>query len=306
MNVSRSAAGRRWDLMDPHELARIDDLDLVARGVVEGFLIGLHRSPSRGFSVEFAEHRPYVQGDDFRFVDWKLYARTDRLYVKQFEEEPNLRAWLVLDESRSMDWASDPDRLPTKLRYARMVAASLGLLLLRQGDAPGVLTFDEEVRHRLPARAARAQWWHLLATLSAPGAGGRTRAAGVLEELRVRTRRRGLVALVSDLLLDVEDTRETLRRLRHDGHEVVIVHTLDPGERELPAAGEAVFFDPETGREVAANSALLRDRYRDAVEGALAEWRASAASMGAEWLTASTAEPLGAVLRGWLRVRKRI
>lgn len=297
------ARERRLDLADPRELAAIDDLELVARGVVEGFLIGLHRSPFRGFSVEFAENRPYNPGDDVRFVDWKVYARSDRLFVKQYEEETNLRAWLLLDVSRSMDWSSDPG-LPTKLRYARILSASLALLLLRQGDAPGVLAFDDGVRRRHPPRASRRPWAGLLGALSQEPGGG-TDAAAVLDELALRLRRRGLVVLVSDLLLDPDPTREALRHLRHQGHEVILFHLLDPGERELPAAGEAVFFDPETGLEVEANSAALRRRYREAVDRALAEWREAAISMGAEHVPLGTDAALGPALRAFFRARRR-
>ena len=149
-------------------LASLGNLEFVARSVVEGFLIGLHRSPHRGFSVEFAENRPYVPGDDVRHVDWRMYARSDRYYVKQYEEETNLRAYLAVDTSASMDWTSSPGRLLSKLEYARLTAASLAYLLLRQGDSVGLLAFDERIRVRVPPRGTRRHLGTLLASLGGP------------------------------------------------------------------------------------------------------------------------------------------
>lgn len=293
------------DLLDPRELSRVLDLELVARGVVEGFLIGLHRSPDRGLSAEFAENRLYNPGDDVRFVDWKVYARTDRIYIKQFEEETNVRAHLLVDASRSMGWTSDPGAFPAKLAYARMLAACLALLLLRQGDAPGLTVFDTAVRTELPPRATRASWWRLVRTLEGEEPAGETRAESAIRELASRARRRGLVVLVSDLLLDADATRAALRYLRHVGHEVLVFHLMDPGERELPAAGEAIFFDPETGEEVRANSAALRREYREAVESHAAAWRRGCLEMGAEYARLTTDAPLGVALRRFLEMRAR-
>ena len=297
---------RRLDLAAPQELARLANLELVARGVVEGFLIGLHRSPHRGFSVEFAEDRPYGPGDDARFMDWKVYGRTDRLFIKQFEEETNLRAYLLLDVSRSMGWSSDPDRIPSKLDYARLLAASLSLLLVRQGDAAGLLTFDERVQTHIDPRGARTHWRRMVNELAAARVGGQTNAGSALQEIAGRMRRRGLVILVSDLLVDSPTTRTAIRFLRHRGHEVLLFHLLDPGERELPAAGEAIFFDPETGEELEANSATLRREYREAVTRSIDGWRREAAGCGAEYCLVSTDAPLASALLTYLRKRARL
>ena len=292
--------------MDPRELARLSNLELVARGVVEGFLFGLHRSPYRGFSVEFAENRLYNVGDDPRFVDWKVYARSDRLFIKQFEEETNLRAYILLDASLSMDWSSDAERFPSKLEYAKMLAASLALLLLRQGDATGLLVFDDAVRRHLGPRAVQIQWRRLLRELVAIEVGGGTDAGVALRDLVGRLRRRGLVILVSDLLVDAPATRTALRYLRHRGHELLVFHVMDPGERELPASGEAVFFDPESGDELGANSAALRRQYRDAVTDAIQEWRRESLGMGADYAVVTTDTPLGLALRNYLHKRARL
>ncbi len=304
--TSRAGARERLDLASPREIAGMAHLELVARGVVEGFLIGLHASPKRGFSAEFAENRPYNRGDDLRYLDWKVYARSDRLFVKQFEEETNLRAYLLLDVSRSMSWVSDPARFASKLEYARLLAAALSLLLIRQGDATGLVAFDDRLRAHLAPRTTRRHWRRLLTELTGLESGGRTDAGSALRDLAGRLRRRGLVVLISDLLVDPETTRTALRFLRHRGHEVLLFHVMDPGERELPAAGEAIFFDPETGEELGANSAALRRRYRDAVEAAIAGWRREALRWGAEYALLTTDTPLGLALRQFLHKRSRL
>lgn len=303
---SRDAASQRLDLASPRAVAGLAHLELMAQGVVEGFLIGLHRSPYHGFSAEFAENRPYNRGDDTRFLDWKVYARSDRLFIKQFEEETNLRAYVLLDVSGSMAWVSEADRYPTKLQYARLLAASLSLLLMQQGDATGLLAFDETLRAHLAPRTTRRHWRRLLAELESLAADGRTEASGALKEIAGRLQRRGLVILISDLLVDPDTTRTALRYLRHRGHEVIVFHIMDPGELELPAAGEAVFFDPETGEELGTNSAALRRRYREAVEGAIAGWRREALRVGAEYALITTDTPFGLALRRFLRKRSRL
>lgn len=306
MTSPLAASRQRLDLASPRELVGLSHLELVARGIVEGFLIGLHDSPKRGFSAEFAENRAYNPGDDLRYLDWKVYARTDRLFVKQFEEETNLRAYILLDVSLSMGWVSDSERYPTKLEYARLLAASLSLLLIQQGDATGLIAFDEVMRGHVAPRTTRRHWRRLLAELTHLEPDGKTDAGTALKDLSGRLQRRGLIIVISDLLVDSDTTRTSLRYLRHRGHEVILFHVMDPGERELPAAGEAIFFDPETGEELGANSAALRRRYREAVEGAIAGWRKEALRCGADYSLLTTDMPLGLALRRFLRKRSRL
>jgi uncharacterized protein (DUF58 family) len=302
-----TAPGRpRADLLEPRDLAALGGLEFVARTVVEGFLAGLHRSPHRGFSVEFAEHRMYQPGDDLRYIDWRMFGRSDRYYVKQFEEETNLRAYLLLDASASMDWSSGGPALPPKLWYARQLAASLALLLLRQGDAVGVLAFDESIRSYLRARGGRRQWTDVLRALAETGGGGRTDAAPALNDIAGRLRRHGLVILISDLLLEAETTRRALRYLRHRGHEVLVFHLIDPGERELPGIGDARFVDPETGEELPVSVADLRREYRAAVERALTEWRDALVPQGIDHIVVGTDQPFAHALRAYLRKRERL
>jgi uncharacterized protein (DUF58 family) len=297
---------RRADLLRPAELAALGGLEFVARHVVEGFIAGLHRSPHRGFSVEFAEHRMYQAGDDLRFIDWRMFGRSDRYYIKQFEEETNLRAYLLLDVSASMDWTSAPAALPPKLWYAKQLAASLALMLVRQGDAVGLLAFDDALRSHTAARGGRRHWHELLRTLDGLQASGRTDPGTALRELAGRLRRRGLVILLSDLLVDPDATRLALRFLRHRGHEVLVFHLLDPGERELPAVGDVRFYDPETGDELPISAGDMRSEYRETVERAIAEWRAQLAPHGIDYVVSSTDEPMTGALRSYLHKRERL
>ncbi len=297
---------RRPDLLGPRELAALGGLEFVARHVVEGFLAGLHRSPHRGFSVEFAEHRAYQPGDDLRYIDWRMYGRSDRYYVKQFEEETNLRAYLLVDASASMAWSSAPGTLPPKLWYAKQLSACLSLLLLRQGDAVGLIGFDEAIRAHIGPKGGRRHWHDLLRSLEPLEATGRTEAASALRDIAGRLSRRGLVVLCSDLLVDPESTRLALRFLRHRGHEVLVFHLVDPGERELPGERDARFVDPETGDELPVSVADLRSEYREAVERALAEWHRTLVPQGVDYVILGTDQPMVHALRMYLRKREKL
>ncbi len=286
----------RADQLDPAVLAALGHLELVARWVVDGFITGLHRSPRKGFSVEFAEHRPYMPGDDLRYLDWRIAARADRWVVKQFEEETNARAVLVLDTSKSMQWTGDPSRL-TKLAYAERLIAAIALLLLRQRDAVGLVRFDAGLRNVIPPRAQRAQWRRLVAALNEPGGGDSSDVAGAMMQAGRIVRRPGFVVVVSDLLVDSAPVAEAARTLRARGHEVLMVHVMDPAERDFPESGEALYRDPESRLEVAAAPSDVRASYQVTVREALDEWRAGLGSAGARYALATTDEPFGRPLR---------
>jgi uncharacterized protein (DUF58 family) len=308
MNDTRpqTRAGARADLLDPATLSQLGGIELIARAVVEGFIMGLHRSPHRGFSAEYAELRAYQAGDDLRYIDWRMYGRSDRYYVKQFEEETNLRAYLLLDVSESMGWSSNPGVLPTKLWYAQHLAASLALILLRQGDSVGMAAFHDKVVDRLEARGGRRQWHEAVRRLRAIQAAGRTSAETALRDIAVRLRRRGLVILLSDLLVAREETLTALRFLRHQGHEVLVFHLIDPGERELPPGSEARFVDPETDAELMVSVADIRSEYREAVREALAEWQRDLKPHGIDYHVVDTDASLALALRAYLRKRERL
>lgn len=292
--------------MDPATLAALGRLEVISRWVVDGLLAGLHRSPKKGFSVEFAEHRPYQPGDDLRFMDWKVAARADKWLIKQYEEETNLRCTIVLDVSRSMDWKSAPGLL-TKLAYAERMVAALALLLIRQRDAVGLIRFDDRLRSVVPPRSRTVQWKRILGALADPGAGHGSDAAGALRQAGKLIRRRGMVILVSDLLLDAQEVDDTVHALRAQGHDVTVLHLLDPAEASfvLPT-GEAMFVDPEQGDSLAATPADVRDAYQATVREAIEEWRARFAGAGAFYEPIRTDQPFGVPLRRAFAARQRL
>ena len=307
MNTSHTASNAsRPDLLDAATLSQLGGIELIAREVVEGFLMGLHRSPHRGFSAEFAELRAYQAGDDLRYIDWRMFGRSDRYYVKQFEEETNLRAHLLVDVSESRGWSSDPGVLPSKLWYAKHLAASLALILLRQGDSVGMAAFHDVVVERVRARGGRRQWTERTHHLAALEASEGTSAERAIRDLAVRLKRRGLVILLSDLLVRPEETLTALKFLRHHGHEVLVFHLLDPGERELPPVSEARFFDPETNDELLVSIPDIRIEYRAAVADALEEWRDNLRPHGIDYHVLETDQPLSNALRTYLRKRERL
>src|SRR6266508_155422 len=289
-------AAQRLDLLDPADVARLGGIEIVAQGVVEGFLAGLHRSPFRGFSLEFTEHRAYQPGDELRYLDWRILARSDRLFVKQFEEETNLRAMLLVDASRSMAWQGTPERL-TKRAYADRLAAALALILLRQRDATGILTFDEEVRQLIPARVKAGQWTRLVRGLLDTPDGLGTAAQAALQRITALLARRGLVVLLSDLLFDRDLALVALRYLRHRGHQVIVFHLMDPAEAELGGPPEVRFRDPESSASVVVRPRELARAYAETVRREISAWRTACRRHGIAYHHVLTDMPFGMALR---------
>jgi uncharacterized protein (DUF58 family) len=255
-------------LVDARAFAAIEDLELVARGVVEGFLHGLHRSPYVGFSVEFASHREYRQGDDLRHLNWKLYAKHEKLYIKQYDAETNLDCHLVLDVSGSMD-ASNAG--PSKRRYAAMMAAALAHLGLRQRDAVGITLFADKVLAHLKPRAKSNQLDEVLRTIVRTEVGRPASNLGALHEAAALMPRRGLVVLISDLLFEADDVFSALDHFRFRGHDLLILQVLDPVERSMPLEGMVRFHDLETGEELMTRADEIGPTYRAAVDAWLDE-----------------------------------
>jgi uncharacterized protein (DUF58 family) len=295
----------RADLIDPASLATLGRIEIVARWIVDGFLTGLHRSPRKGFSVEFAEFRPYQPGDDLRYIDWKVVARADRWMIKQFEEETNTRAAIVLDVSRSMDWSGSSTRL-TKLRYSEQIVAAIALLLIRQRDAVGLIRYDDRLRTVLPARARSVQWRRIVRALLEESAGKDSRMAEGVQQAAKLIRRPGILIVISDLLVDIDAMERALRVARAAGHQVTVLHIMDPSERELDTPGEAVFVDPESDVEVAANVADVRTAYSATVEAAIEEWRSRLSALGAGYEVIMTDAPFGVPLRRAFATRQRL
>ncbi len=265
---------------DPEVLSRIAGLSLRAKHVVEGTISGLHRSPFHGFNVEFAEYREYSPGDDLRRLDWRVLGRTDRFYVKQYEEESNLRATLVLDTSASMRYGA---RALNKFHYAAVAAASLATLLVEQQDPVGLALFDSQMREVLPPAATQAQLARIIGLLENARPDRETQLGDVLTTLAEQIKRRGLVVIFSDLLTDREPLDDGLRRLQYRGHEIIVFHVLDPDELELPFNDLVMFRDIEGTEELYAEPWSFRKTYRQAMEAFLAELRGTCAARGVEY-----------------------
>jgi uncharacterized protein (DUF58 family) len=291
----------------PDAIARIARLELRARAVVEGVLAGLHKSPFKGQSVEFLQHREYARGDDLRRVDWKVWGRQDRFTVKEFEEETNLRLTLLVDCSASMDYQPDrPAAAAARLgKYdcAATLAASLAWLALSHGDAVGCTVFDDHVRAATPARTARSHLGDIVEVLERPRAGRPTAFAPVLREMAEKLPPRGLVAIVTDLLGDREGMFQGMRLLRKRGHDLVLVHVMDDDELDFPFEGPTRFEGLELPEQVACNPRALRAGYLEAVEAFLGEARRRAAAAKCDYTLVRTGEPVDAALVKFLSRR---
>jgi uncharacterized protein (DUF58 family) len=284
-------------VIDPALLARIGDLELVARMIVEGLVSGLHRSPFHGYSAEFSQYRHYRPGDDLKYVDWKLVARTDRVYTKQFRETTNMSASIVVDTSGSMGFPLDR---PSKLRYAVIAAAALAHLISTQGDAIGLVTADSF----LGARPGRQHLRRLLAALTSLTAKESWRPVETIRRAAERLGRRGLLLVLSDFYDDEDETFGELRRAARLGHEVVLFHVMSREEIEFTYRRDVEFVDLESGRALAVDAAQARRAYLDAVAAFVERWRRRAGAEGFQHLLAVTDMPHDRMLRNFLLARQ--
>jgi uncharacterized protein (DUF58 family) len=288
--------------LDPAVVARLGTLELKARTIVEGFLSGLHRSPFKGFSVEFAEYRQYMPGDDLSTIDWKIYARNDRYYVKKFEEETNLDCHVLIDVSGSMAYGSGP---VTKFEYAACLAASLGFLMTRQRDAIGLMAFDERIVTMLPASARPGQLRAFLVTLDRLRLGRETHLAGPLDRLCEALTKRGMVVLISDLLDDPEAVIRGVKHFKFRGSDVIVLHVLDPHEIEFPFDRATRFEDLETSEEIVAVPGAVRSHYLERIGGLIEQYRRDFGSAGIDYVLVPTSRPLEMTLLSYLSTRAR-
>jgi uncharacterized protein (DUF58 family) len=289
-------------LLDPAVLSAIGDLELVARVTVEGTVSGLHRSPFHGYSAEFSQYRHYRPGDDLKYVDWKLFARTDRVYTKQYRETTNMPAQVAVDASASMAYRGAAP--VSKLAYARLLAAALSHLLSGQGDAVGLVTFADALRDYLPSRAGRLHLRRILVALTKLEASGATSCGAALRCAIDFLKRRGLLVLISDLYDEGESVESELRRAIRIGHEVAVFHVLSADEIALPFKHDVELEDLETGRRML-TSAAVRDSYRDGFRRFLDRWRTICASSGIDYYRVTTDMRLDSALRDYLRRRTR-
>lgn len=288
-------------LIDPASLMRIKSIELRAKVVVEGFWHGIHRSPYHGFSVEFSEYRQYTHGDDPRFLDWKVYARSDRYFIKRFEDETNLRCHFVIDNSRSMGFGSLEYNKGT---YAATLAATLARFLFLQGDAVGLTTFDEDVDDYIPARNRPGHLQRLMLALEKAPAGKGTDLTAPLRRVADLLRKRGLVLFLSDMLAPLDKVEEELGMLKAGGHEVVLMHVLDPAELEFDFEKATHFRDLETGAEFFIDPETARTDYLHRLDLHLAAIKGASGAHGMDYILVRTDAPLETVLYDFLSGRR--
>ena len=290
--------------LSPEVVSQLARIDLVARLVVEGFITGLHRSPYHGFSVEFAEHRQYMPGDPTRDIDWKAYGRTDRLYVKQYEEETNLKAYILLDCSGSMGLKAGGS--VTKFDYGSYLSAALTYLMLRQRDAVGLVTFDTRIRRYIPPRSVRSHLSVVLKELEASTTTDQTRAAETFHQMAERISRRGLIVVISDLLDDPDEVLMGLKHFRHKGHEVLVFHVLDPRERDFAFGGEAKFVDLETQQEIRTQPWHIRQAYQLLMSRMIDKYHRVCRESRIDYVPMDTSQDFGTALLRYLAKRSRL
>lgn len=289
-------------LLSPESIRQIKRLDLRARMVVRGFLQGLHASPYQGFSVQFSEHRRYNRGDDPKLIDWLVYAKTDRYYVKRYEAETNLTGYLLIDLSESMGFTHR--QTMTKFEYATCLAASLTYLMTMQQDPVGLLTFDEKLHALLPARSRRGHLGDVMAQLSRLRPSGKTDIANCLAQTSAMLKHHSLVMLFSDLLADPAEIIPALARLRHGGHDVIVFHVLDEAEVHFPYDGPMLFEDPESGETVSVDASGFRDDYLRQVEAFREELRGGCHQLRVDYVPLDTSMPFDKALTEYLQQRQ--
>jgi uncharacterized protein (DUF58 family) len=288
--------------LDPAIIARLGTIDLKARTIVEGFLTGLHRSPYKGFSVEFAEYRQYLPGDDLATLDWKVFARSDKHFVKKYEEETNLTCHMLIDVSKSMGYASGEI---TKLQYASYLAGALAYLMHRQRDSFGLIAFDESIAALLPASARSSHLRAVLLALERLELGAGTNVAKPLNDLAAAMRKRGMVVLISDLLDDPAKVLDGLKHFRYRGTDVIVFHILDPYELKFPFEQAARFRDMETDEEVMAVPGSIREDYVGRMQGLIEFYRRELQLSGIDYCLLETSQHLELGLMSYLMTRHR-
>jgi uncharacterized protein (DUF58 family) len=293
-----------YKYLEPEALARVKNLSMVARGVVEGSMTGLHASPYKGFSVEFAEHREYTPGDDPRHLDYKMLARTERLYVKQYEEETNMRVQILLDTSGSMGY-SHAAKI-TKLDYGSYLTAILSYMMTRQQDAVGLTTFDTEIRLDMPARSSARHFDEMMHQLEAVKPDHQTGIAETLHKLANRFKKRCLIVLISDLYDEPEAVMRALHHFRHRRHEVIVFQVFDKAEIDFPFRETVAFYDLESGERIQIDPAYVRDVYVEQVEQFIETYRRGCAESRIDYVMTDTTTPYDFMLSRYLTKRAQL
>ena len=290
--------------LNPAIISKLNSLELKARLVVEGFMVGLHKSPYHGFSVEFTEHRPYMQGDNLKDVDWKVYGKTERYFIKQYEEETNLKSYILLDTSKSMDYTSGENI--TKLNYSIILVAALSYLMIKQQDAVGLSLYSEQIDKYFPPKATRAYLLEILKNLSTVKASSKTNTAASLNSIAEKIKRRGLVVIVSDFFDDINSILSALKYFRYKNNEVIVFQVLDPLERSFAFGRDAVFKDLETGAEMTTQPYQIQKAYKDAMSNFISKIKSECRNSNIEYNLIETSTPFDKAIFNYIQKRSRL
>ena len=282
---------------------KINSLSLRAKLAVEGFIIGLHKSPYQGFSIEFSEHRPYSYGDEIKHIDWKIMAKTDKLYIKQYEEETNLKCYILFDKSSSMKYASEDI---SKFEYAKTICAALSYLMIKQQDAVGLTLFDKKINYSIPARSKISHLNVLLKTLHNSSINGETKISNILHQLADSIKKRGLIILISDLLDNQKDVINGLRHFRYKGHEVIVFQILDEQEINFDFNKSAKFIDLETDEEIITDPRQIKNEYKKSMSAFCEKYRLECTQNNIDFIQISTSDSIDKALLGYLIKRTKL
>ncbi len=290
--------------LNPSVISKLNSLDLRARLVVEGYMVGLHKSPYHGFSVEFTEHRPYMQGDGIKDIDWKVYGKTDKFFIKQYEEETNLRSYILLDTSRSMKYASEGNI--SKLEYATTLVASLSYLMNKQQDAVGLTLYSDKITKYFPPKSSRAYLQEILKQLAEISASDKTNTASCLNSIAEKIKRRGLVIIVSDFFDDVNSIMSALKHFRYQKNEVIVFQIIDPLERNFAFGNDAIFKDLETEDEITTQPYQIQKAYMEAMEEFISKIKKECLNSNIEYNLIETSTPFDKALFSYIQKRRKL
>lgn len=290
--------------LDPAIISKLNSLELKARLVVEGFMVGLHKSPYHGFSVEFTEHRPYMQGDSPKDIDWNVYGKTDKFYIKQYEEETNLKCYILLDTSRSMGYFSEGNI--SKLDYSLTLTAALSYLMVKQQDAAGLALYSEKINKFFPPKTSRPYLQEILKSLSHVTASEKTNTASSLHSIAEKIKRRGLVIIISDFFDNIEDTLSALKHFRYNKNDVIVFQVLDPLERTFSFGKDAVFRDMESGEEMTTQPYQIQKAYKEAMGDFVNKIKSECLNSNIEYNLIDTSTPFDKALFSYIQKRSRL
>lgn len=290
--------------LNPAVVSKLNSLELKARMVVEGFMVGLHRSPYHGFSVEFSQHRPYMQGDDLKNIDWKVYGKTEKYFIKQYEEETNLKCQIILDTSKSMDFKSGNNI--SKLSYATILAAALSYMMIKQQDAAGLALYSEKINKIFPPKASRTYLQEILKQLSQVSAADKTNTSSSLGEIAQKIRRRGLVIIISDLFDEIDTVIKSLKSFSYNKHEVIVFQILDPIEKSFAFGRDAIFRDMETLEEMTTQPYQIQTAYKQAMEEFTGKIKRECLNANFDYNLIDTSTPFDTALYTYIQKRSRL